>query len=87
MSGVETVNDEFEVGFNQTFESHRYRAEQAGRTVMVLFTLTAGRTFDEAAHQCDALVRFEITQYPVGLIPLRRSDGTDTIHSSIVVVP
>ncbi|MGD0103027.1 MAG: hypothetical protein ABSC06_03200 [Rhodopila sp.] len=42
MSGVETVNDEFEVGFNQTFESHWYRAEQAGRVIMVLFVLAAG---------------------------------------------
>ncbi|MDQ2762707.1 MAG: hypothetical protein M3Y22_04230 [Pseudomonadota bacterium] len=42
MSGAETVNDEFEVGFNQTFELHWYRAEQAGRLVMILFTLAAG---------------------------------------------
>jgi hypothetical protein len=31
MRGAETVNDEFEVGFNQSFESRWYRAEQAGR--------------------------------------------------------
>jgi hypothetical protein len=41
MRGAEPVNDEFEVGFNQTFESHWYRAEQAGRVVMVAFTLAA----------------------------------------------
>lgn len=42
MSGAETVNDEFEVGFNQNFESRWYRAEQVGRTIMVLFALAAG---------------------------------------------
>jgi hypothetical protein len=31
MSGAATVNGEFEVGFDQTFESRRYRTEQAGR--------------------------------------------------------
>jgi hypothetical protein len=45
MSGAETVNDEFEFGFNQDFESRWYRAEQAGRVVMVLFTLGAGLGF------------------------------------------
>jgi hypothetical protein len=37
----DVVNDEFEVGFNQIFESHWFRAEQAGRVVMVLFTLAS----------------------------------------------
>jgi hypothetical protein len=35
MRGADTVNDEFEVGFNQTFESRWYRAEQIGRVVML----------------------------------------------------
>ncbi len=45
MQGAEPVNDEFEVGFNQTFEAHWYRAEQVGRVVMVLFALAAGLGF------------------------------------------
>ncbi len=45
MSGAETVNDEFEVGFNQAFEARWYRAEQAGRVVMIAFTLAAGLGF------------------------------------------
>ena len=45
MSSVETVNDEFEVGFNQNFESHWYRAEQVGRVMMILFTLAAALGF------------------------------------------
>lgn len=170
MSGVETVNDEFEVGFNQTFESHWYRAEQAGRVVMVLFTLAAGLgflgrgpfshesvqspsgalsvdyepvarngttttitvhvrkpqdgpkpielrvnqqiiepmgfqravplansssisndgmrlTFTEAAKQPDVLVRFELMPNTFGFVPLRVSDGADTIDWSVLVVP
>jgi hypothetical protein len=38
MRGATTVNEEFEVGFDQNFESYWYRAEQVGRVVMVLFT-------------------------------------------------
>ena len=45
MSGIETVNDEFEVGFNQEFESRWYRAEQVGRVVMVLYTVAAALGF------------------------------------------
>jgi hypothetical protein len=37
MRGATIVNEEFEVGFNQKFESHWYRAEQIGRVIMVLF--------------------------------------------------
>ena len=45
MQGAERVNDEFEVGFNQTFEARWYRAEEAGRVVMVLFSLAAALGF------------------------------------------
>jgi hypothetical protein len=37
MRGASTVNEEFEVGFNQNFESYWYIAEQIGRVIMVLF--------------------------------------------------
>lgn len=37
MSSVETVDDEFEVGFNQTFEAQWHYAELAGRLLMVVF--------------------------------------------------
>ena len=170
MHGADTVNDEFEVGFNQEFESCWYRAEQAGRVLMVLFTLTAGLgllgrgpfshatiqsashalsvnyepisrhgttttitvhvkklrdashpielrvnqqiiepmgyertipiansssvtndgmrlTFIDAANQPDVLVRFQLKPSAVGFIPLRVSDGTDTINWSVLVVP
>lgn len=36
MQQVELVNDEFEVGFNSRFERRWYRAELAGRVVMLL---------------------------------------------------
>ncbi len=170
MRGADTVNDEFEVGFNQTFESHWYRAEQVGRVIMVLFVLAAGLglmgrgpfshasvqstggalavdyepvarhgttttisvhirkpqdaghtielrvnqqiiepmgfqraiplansssvsdggmrlTFNEPANQSDVLVRFEVMPNAVGFIPLRVSDGTDSINWSVLVVP
>jgi hypothetical protein len=45
MSIVDTVNDEFEVGFNETFESRWYRAEQAGHVFMLVFALAAGLGF------------------------------------------
>jgi hypothetical protein len=41
MRGADTVNDEFEVGFNQEFESRWYRAEQIGRVVMVVVVACA----------------------------------------------
>jgi hypothetical protein len=41
MRGADTVNDEFEVGFNQTFESRWYRAEQVGRVFMVIVVICA----------------------------------------------
>lgn len=41
MRGADTVNEEFEVGFNQRFESGWYRAELAGRVVMVVFVACA----------------------------------------------
>jgi len=41
MRDGDVVNKEFEVGFNQDFESRWFRVEQAGRVVMVLFTLAA----------------------------------------------
>src|SRR4051812_44741326 len=37
MRGATTVNDEFEVGFNQRFESHWYWAEISGRVVRLIF--------------------------------------------------
>ncbi len=37
MQGADRINEELEVGFNQTFERSWLRAEQAGRVVMVLF--------------------------------------------------
>ena len=37
MQGADLVNDELEVGFDQTFERRWHRAEQAGRVVMVVF--------------------------------------------------
>lgn len=42
MQGPDTVNDEFEVGFNQRFEAAWHRAEVIGRIVMVLFVVCAG---------------------------------------------
>ncbi len=41
MRVAETVNDEFEVGFNQNFESRWYRAEQVGRVVMLIVVASA----------------------------------------------
>ena len=41
MRGAETVNAEFDVGFNQTFESRWYRAEQVGRVVMLIVVACA----------------------------------------------
>lgn len=41
MRRLSAVHEEFEVGFNQDFEDHWYRAEQVGRVVMVLFTLAS----------------------------------------------
>lgn len=37
MRGADPVNDEFEVGFNQTFEQRWFRAERIGRFIMVAF--------------------------------------------------
>jgi hypothetical protein len=42
MSGVETISDESEVGFNQAFASNRFRAEQAGRVAKVRSTPAPG---------------------------------------------
>jgi hypothetical protein len=41
MRGADTVNDEFEVGFNQTFEASWYRLELVGRVIMVVFVSCA----------------------------------------------
>lgn len=41
MRGADTVNDEFEVGYNQRFESGWYKAEIAGRFIMVGFVTIA----------------------------------------------
>jgi hypothetical protein len=45
MRGADTVNGEFEVGFNQTFESRWYFAELAGRAVMILVVGAAALGF------------------------------------------
>jgi hypothetical protein len=37
MQGADRINEELEVGFDQTFERSWLRAEQVGRIVMVLF--------------------------------------------------
>ena len=37
MQGADLVNDELEVGFDETFERRWHRAEQAGRVFMLLF--------------------------------------------------
>ena len=37
MRGADPVNDEFEVGFDQSFEQGWRRAEQVGRIVMIVF--------------------------------------------------
>ncbi len=37
MQGADRVNEELEVGFDETFEKRWLRAEQAGRVFMVLF--------------------------------------------------
>ncbi|HEX2941966.1 MAG TPA: YetF domain-containing protein [Rhodopila sp.] len=41
MGGVDTVNDEFEVGFDQWFETKWHRAELVGHFVMVAFAMSA----------------------------------------------
>jgi hypothetical protein len=41
MRGADIVNGEFEVGFDQKFESHWYLAELAGRAVMILVVTAA----------------------------------------------
>lgn len=41
MQGATRVNGEFEVGFDEEFENRWYRAELAGRAVMVLFATGA----------------------------------------------
>ncbi|WP_428486186.1 hypothetical protein [Rhodopila sp.] len=41
MRGAEPVNNEFEVGFNQTFEVGWYRVELAGRVIMIIFVTCA----------------------------------------------
>ena len=40
MQGADRINEELEVGFNQTFERSWLRAEQAGRVFMVLFVMS-----------------------------------------------
>lgn len=42
MRGVDTVDNEFEVGFDQRFETNWHRAELVGRFVMAAFVLSAG---------------------------------------------
>ena len=42
MRGADTVNDEFEVGFNQHFEAAWYRAALVGRMLMIGFVVCAG---------------------------------------------
>ena len=37
MQGADLVNDELEVGFDETFERRWHRAEQVGRVLMLLF--------------------------------------------------
>ena len=37
MQGADRINEELEVGFDETFESRWLRAEQAGRVIMVAF--------------------------------------------------
>ena len=66
MSGVDTVSDEFEVGFNKSFEARWYRAEQAGRVLMVIFTLAAGLGFLGRGPFSHASVR------PGRAVPVRR---------------
>ena len=39
MQGADLVNDELEVGFDETFERRWHHAEQIGRVVMVLFVI------------------------------------------------
>lgn len=41
MRGADPVNEEFEVGFNQTFEKSWHRLELAGRVVMIGFVTCA----------------------------------------------
>jgi hypothetical protein len=41
LRGADPVNDEIEVGYNARFETRWYRAEWAGRGIMVLYVLAA----------------------------------------------
>lgn len=78
MSGVETVDDDFEVGFNQTFESHWYRAEQAGRVVMVLFTQAAGPGLLGRGPYSHATARSADGALTVDYEPIARHHSTST---------
>lgn len=82
MRGADTVNEEFEVGFNQRFESRWYRAEIAGRFVMAGFVVLAflgllGRGPYSHAHKEASSGRLAVDYEPVA----RHSTSTViTVH-------
>ena len=78
MRGATTVNEEFEVGFDQKFESHWYRAEQIGRIIMILFVTVSALGLLGRGPFSHATVRSATGAISVDYEPVARL-GTTTV--------
>jgi hypothetical protein len=78
MRGATTVNEEFEVGFDQNFESHWYRAEQVGRIIMVLSVVVSALGLLGRGPFSHATVRSATGAITVDYEPVARQ-GTATV--------
>jgi hypothetical protein len=82
MRDATTVNDEFEVGFDQKFESWWFRAEQIGRVIMVLFAAISALGLLGRGPFSHATIRSPTGAISVDYEPVARHGATTivTVH-------